>query len=219
MQGEIDYLAFYILQNLFKRKNITSLTDEQLVDEYKKTSNKKYVGELFARYNHLVYGVCLKYLKNVAESQDMAMHVFEKLMDTLLDKEVNNFKPWLHVVTRNYCLMKLRKEGRLKGVEQNIDDISYRLSDDNTIEQVEVKEAQLQNLELAIKQLKPDQQKCIELFYIKEKCYQEVAEITGFSLKQVKSYIQNGKRNIKLILQKNPEFNALILTFFYLIIK
>ncbi len=173
-------------------------TDEEIIAHYKKSQDKACVGELFNRYGAVVYGVSLKYLKNVAQSQDMTMHIFEKLMDLLLDKTVINFRSWLHVVSRNECLMRLRKQGKVH--ENSLDD-SYELqADEDSLIQKQQDELMLNQLESAIKELKPEQQQCIELFYIQEKCYQQVAEITGFTLKQVKSYIQNGKRNLKIIL-------------------
>lgn len=188
---------------LFNSKNMDSLSDAELVYRYQKTTNKRFVGELFNRYSHLVYGVALKYLKNTDEAKDIVMEVFEKLMTDLLKTDVKNFKAWLHIVSKNQCLMKLRKQNRAVGKEQSIETIEYSLEAQDQTEEKKLKEQQLTNLEAAIKQLKPEQQSCVELFYLQQKCYQEVADITGFSLKQVKSYIQNGKRNLKLILMKN----------------
>jgi RNA polymerase sigma factor (sigma-70 family) len=189
-----------------KSKNIGQLSDLDIVQKYKQTGDKNYVGVLFERYGHLVYGVCLKYLKNTDNSKDAVMLIFEKLLVDLKKNEINNFKAWLHIVSKNHCLMKLRKESKLKNREQDIEAIEHSLTEVDSGEEPEVKEAQLTHLEEAIKLLKPEQQSCVELFYIKEKCYQEVADITGFTLKQVKSYIQNGKRNLKLILTTKNEF-------------
>ncbi len=173
-------------------------TDEEIIAHYKTSRDKACVGELFNRYGAVVYGVSLKYLKNVAQSQDMTMHIFEKLMDLLLDKTVINFRSWLHVVSRNECLMRLRKQGKIH--ENSLDD-SYELqADEDSLLQKQQDELVLNQLESAIQELKPEQKQCIELFYIQEKCYQQVADITGFTMKQVKSYIQNGKRNLKIIL-------------------
>jgi len=188
---------------LFKPSNIKDFTDRELVYEYQKTRHKKYVGELFERYSHLVYGVSLKYLKNVPEAQDNVMVVFEKLMKDLEKTDVQNFKAWIHVVTRNQCLMKLRKQSKTVSREQDIETIEHSLASDSDQEEKKLKEQQLTQLEEAILELKPEQKQCVELFYIQQKCYQDVAEITGFTLKQVKSFIQNGKRNLKIILTKN----------------
>ena len=171
---------------------------------YKKTHDKQYVGELFRRYGAVVYGVCLKYLKDVAKSQDMSMQVFEKLMTQLITKEVLNFRAWLHVVTKNECLMLLRKAGRHH--ERSLEDSAELVQDDSGLAEKQLSEIRLEQMEVALQQLKPEQKQCIELFYIQEKCYQDVAKATGFSMKQVKSYIQNGKRNLRLILERDSTF-------------
>lgn len=180
------------------------MTDTELIAQYKKTSDVSVVGELYQRYSYLVFGVAMKYLKNEEESKDAMMQIFEKLMDDLKKHEVKNFKSWLHSVTRNHCLMKLRKERSLLEKEQE-----FKKSEATVVEfvpephlngELSAKELQLQQLEAGIQHLKDEQRICVELFFLQGKCYQEVADNTGFSLKQVKSYLQNGKRNLKLYL-------------------
>ncbi|HAE31603.1 MAG TPA: hypothetical protein DCF89_10855 [Flavobacteriales bacterium] len=189
---------------LYRNKNTRDLSDRELVYRYQKSRNKRYIGELYERYGHLVYGVSLKYLKNVQEAQDNVMLVFEKLMSELEKSDVKNFKAWIHTVTKNQCLMHLRKNKNVRSKEQSIEPIEYSLASETTdVEQVIAKEHSLTQMEQALNQLKKEQKTCVELFYLKEKCYQDIAEITGFSLKQVKSYIQNGKRNLKIILTKD----------------
>ena len=189
---------------LFKPSNTDDLSDRELIYRYQKTRNKKYVGELFERYSHLVYGVSLKYLKNVPDAQDNVMVVFEKLMKDLENTDVKNFKAWIHIVTKNQCLMKLRKQSKTVSREQDIETVEHSLASSSVeTEEKKLKEQQLTSLEAAIEELKPEQRQCVELFYLQQKCYQDVADITGFTLKQVKSYIQNGKRNLKIILTKN----------------
>ncbi|MFP5471657.1 MAG: RNA polymerase sigma factor [Bacteroidia bacterium] len=189
---------------LFRQKNISTLSDNELIEHYRKTNNSKWVGELFNRYAHLVYGVCMKYLKKPVDAEDAAMKIFEKLLEDLKHHEVQNFQSWLHIVSKNHCLMDLRK--RANGSPTvDFEAASYQLTESSNIEEAELKEEQLSGLEKAINQLNEEQKLCIELFYLQEKCYQEVAETTGYTLKQVKSYIQNGKRNLKLILTGNRE--------------
>lgn len=189
---------------LYRNKNTRDLSDRELVYRYQKSRNKRYIGELYERYGHLVYGVSLKYLKNVQEAQDNVMLVFEKLMSELEKSDIKNFKAWIHTVTKNQCLMHLRKNKNVRSKEQSIEPIEYSLASETTdVEQVIAKEHSLTQMEQALNQLKKEQKTCVELFFLKEKCYQDIAEITGFSLKQVKSYIQNGKRNLKIILTKD----------------
>lgn len=191
-------------QNKYALEKYENINDEALILLYKKNNDKAIIGTLFKRYGHIVYGVCLKYLKNVSDSQDLTMQIFEKLMDKLLDKDVLNFRPWLHVVCRNECLMLLRKQGRV--YEKSLEDSAELVQDETALQEKQIEEAQLQQLESALSELKPEQSTCIELFYIKEKCYQDISDQTGYSLKQVKSYIQNGKRNLKNILLQKNEF-------------
>jgi RNA polymerase sigma factor (sigma-70 family) len=190
---------------LFKGKNIERMTDLELIAEYQRSDNNRTVGILFERYSHLVFGVCLKYLKNQPEAQDSVIQIFEKLLTDLKTNEISNFKSWLHTVSRNHCLMFIRKHKKQRNNEQDMETAEPFLTAEDKMPEVQAKELKLTELEQAIQELKPDQRAVIELFYIQEKCYNEVAQITGFTLKQVKSYVQNGKRNLKIILTTKNE--------------
>lgn len=185
------------------------LSDEELAARYRKTGDMDVLGELYGRHMELVFAVCFKYLKDEEASKDAVMQLFEKLSTDLQRHQVSNFKGWLHQVTRNYCLMQLRsaqnkfrdhmvpiENEQTAGVE-----MSYFPHPDKG----QSLENQLNSVEAGIEQLPPEQQQCIRLFYLEQKCYKEVAEMTGYELKKVKSYIQNGKRNLKLYMeaQKN----------------
>lgn len=179
------------------------------------------VGELFQRYTHLVFGVCMKYLKDEDEAKDGVMQIFEKILTDLHRHNVDNFKGWLYMVAKNHCLMYFRsKKIHVELPRHLTDDFGNdNYSDDSTfqpehdgspgmpVELVsnlhlngEDKEKQLTLMESAIKELKEGQKICIELFYLQEKSYEEVAKMTGYTMKEVKSYIQNGKRNLKIIM-------------------
>jgi RNA polymerase sigma-70 factor (ECF subfamily) len=181
-----------------KLKHIKSLSDEQLVLQYGKSKDKAYIGELYVRYSALILGVSLKYLQNKSEAQDNLMKVFEKLMNVSLKSEVLNAKAWLYQITKNECLMALRK--KKKTSFSDIEDL--QLSQENNQEQLEEKERLLNLLEEVIPKLKGNQRVCIELFYLNKKSYAEIAEQTQFSIKEVKSNIQNGKRNLELMMNK-----------------
>lgn len=196
-----------MLLNLFARKHIAKMTDTELILEIKSGNSRLALGELYKRYSHLIFGLGLKYLKNKMEAEDILMQLFEKLEAKIVRSDIKNLKNWLYTVTKNECLMKLRKTNNLSS------DIESALlyKEDNasdTLNEVIVKEQQIETLELAITKLKDVQQICIELFYIKGKCYDEVVLETGFDLKKVKSYIQNGKRNLKLILENEHVFKS-----------
>lgn len=181
------------------------MSDEEVVNNYRLSSDKQFVGVLFERYSPLVFGVCLKYLRNKDESKDMVINIFEKLMVDLKNFDIQKFRPWLHSVTRNHCLMFLRKANR-PGTEKDIDDLQNKLSTSTFAEaSVDDKEIQLSHLEKAMEELNDEQKICVTLFYLKDKSYQEIAEETGWDMNKIKSYIQNGKRNLKLILQTKNE--------------
>ncbi len=178
-----------------------SQTDMELLRLYKESGELSHWGELYARYTSLVYGVCLKYLKDRDEAKDAMMQLFEKLVATLLTHDVENFKSWLYVTTRNHCLMQLRaRKGKYQqefspGLVEN--QFLLHLDEEPEMEQ------NLSKLEKCIDQLVNDQQQCVRLFYLQEKCYRDITGLTGFDLNKVKSYIQNGKRNLKICMEQN----------------
>jgi len=185
---------------------ISSLTDLELIARYKSNHDKTLIGVLFKRYTHLVFGVCLKYLKDEDDSKDAVMEIFEKLFSDLLKHEVTYFKSWLHRVSSNHCLMKLRSsKGKYReSLEEDsrqfeVVEMNLSLHPDNSSE----KEAMLRLMETGISTLNDEQRKCVQLFYIEEKSYKEVSDLTGYDMLKVKSYIQNGKRNLKLFMEKN----------------
>jgi len=185
-------------------QDLSQLTDEQLIAKYKQSGLKLAVGELFKRHSLMCFAVCNKYLKDEQAAEDAAMSVFEKLFKDLKNHEIQNFKSWLHSVCRNYCLMQLRKPLNTLRIhdadeenESNFVNLERFLHQE---ENTEEKERTYQTLELAISELKDKQKECIELFYLKQKSYDEIAELTGYTNNEVKSYIQNGKRNLKIAL-------------------
>ncbi|MCB9194919.1 MAG: sigma-70 family RNA polymerase sigma factor [Flavobacteriales bacterium] len=183
---------------LFSKKN-SDYSDSELVYKYQKTQNAKYIGYLFDRYGALTYGVCMKYFKNEADSQDATIKIFEKLLEDLKRMEVKHFKSWLYRVAQNHCLMELRKK---KPISTSIEDLEYALSEDVAPNKLHEREIRLSALDKALHELKPDQKKCIMLFYIDELSYKEVADKTGYTLNEVKSFIQNGKRNLKILIER-----------------
>jgi RNA polymerase sigma-70 factor (ECF subfamily) len=182
-------------------KPLSELTDAELILAYKNSQQKELVGELYKRYTGLVYGVCLKYLKERELAKDAVMQLFEKLLTTLLTHEVSQFKSWLYVSARNHCLMHLRS---MKGKIQV--EISPSLMENQGEEHLNdgaELENNLSKLEKCIETLNTEQKKCVQLFFLQERCYQEVSEHTGYDLLKVKSYIQNGKRNLKICMERN----------------
>ena len=183
-----------------KNEDSTFLSDEELVHRYRNSHDPAYVGELYVRYTHLVYGVCLKYFQNDADAQDAVMQIFEKLIKELKKHHVETFKPWLHTVVKNHCMMQFRKDAvenkRETELKKTVKE-AVENTDTDHLDKEDEKELMQIYLSSGMDTLKEEQRKCIELFYLREKSYQQIVEETGYSMNEVKSYIQNGKRNLK----------------------
>ncbi|MGN6402150.1 MAG: RNA polymerase sigma factor [Flavisolibacter sp.] len=182
-------------------KNISSnKEDAYLVAEYKQNNDPNVLGELFQRYIDLVYGVCLKYLKQPENAQDSTIAIFEELGPKLLKHEVDHFKGWLYTLTKNHCLMRLRSEKKQGTVKFDVELVQSE--ETPHLNGVLEREENFKQLEYCMGQLVTDQRRLIELFYLEGKCYNEIATITGMEWNKVRSYIQNGRRNLKLCIEK-----------------
>ena len=190
---------------LNKRKIYQNLSDEELILQYKKKEKPAIIGELYNRYAHLVLGTAMKYAKNKHDAEDITMVVFEKLPDRLIKSNIHYFKSWLYTVTKNEVYQVFRKKG-VKSTELTSETENYRIEEEQSIELAFLKEEQLNQLELLLETLKEDQKKCLLLFYIERKSYQEISSILQIEIKTIKSAIQNGKRNLKIKLQHCEEF-------------
>lgn len=188
---------------LFPRKRNSALSDEELLEAYRAHGDKAVVGELYTRYAHLVYGLCLNYFKDRELARDAVLQLFEKLFETLKRTKPENFKTWLSYVARNFCISELRKQQvqRERSEEYLRDEEEAPLYE--PAEDPAHREEKLKQLERAVRALGDEQRACIELFYFKDKSYREIADITGFPEKLVKSHIQNGKRNLRIILDQS----------------
>ena len=178
------------------------LSDAQLIDAYVEDGNIDCFGMLFERYTHLVFGVCMKYLKNTHDAEDAVMGVFEKLMSDLKKYEVKDFRNWLYRLSKNHCLMILRKRNVQNRVESEISKEKQQefmeiVFGEHLPDEEKDVESILISLREAMNGLKEEQRICIEMMYFEKKTYKEIAALTSYDLKQIKSYIQNGKRNLK----------------------
>ena len=185
-------------------KKRSNLSDEALIERYQKDLRKRWVGELFNRHAHLVFGVCMKYLKNEPEAKDATIGIFEKLMKDLETAKVDRFSSWIYTVSKNHCLMILRKQNHpdRRKFELNGTEVAEVEEADDKV----LNELKYDSLEQAIGELKDDQRVCIRLFYLERKSYKEIVDQTDYNLKEVKSHIQNGKRNLKLKLSEYDAF-------------
>jgi RNA polymerase sigma factor (sigma-70 family) len=185
---------------LFRKKYYRTRSDEQLVELLRKGDRKNCISELYLRYSHLVFGVGLKYLKNKMDAEDATAELFIHLEDKILRGEIHSFKPWLYSVTRNECLMKLRKK---KPAEQEISDLQQNDNEESDY----ISEDDLYTLmERSITLLKHDQQVCLKLFFFSKKSYEQIGQQLSMSVKQVKSHIQNGKRKLRILMEESEEY-------------
>ncbi len=188
-------------------KSFRQRTDEALITEFSSSRDPEVLGELFSRYMHLVYGVCIKYLKDRDESKDAVMQIFEKLITELPKQKIENFRNWLHVVTKNYCLMQIRlQKSKDEKLKEWINDKKVFMENDPDLHPIDSDEKDMdEDLNKCIELLKIEQKECIKQFYFGNRCYNEIAANLGLDEKKVKSYLQNGKRNLKLCLEEKNE--------------
>ncbi len=182
-------------------QKINHIDDKELLQNFYSDQNNDWLGILLPRYTLLLLGVCMKYLKNEEDAKDAVQQIFLKVINELHKYKVDYFKSWIYMIAKNHCLMKLRDKGKYS-VEIN-DNIIVVADDINDKTSYVEKDMALNRMQLALQQLNTEQQQCITLFYLEKKSYTEIAEYTGYSMMQVKSNIQNGKRNLKLALEKN----------------
>lgn len=173
------------------------MTDQELLDKFHAENNNEWLGILLQRYTLLLLGVCMKYLKNEQEARDCVQQIFLKAITELGKYRVSYFKSWLYMVARNHCLMRLRDR------QVNVDIEKVQVTAEETQKQEYVdKDRMLTVLEDCLQYLGEEQKACVTLFYLQKKSYQEIAEQTGYTTLQVKSYIQNGKRNLRNLVEK-----------------
>jgi len=175
--------------------------DDTLLRNYRDTGDLAMLARLYERYMSLVYGVCLKYLKNEELSKDAVMQIFEQLLAKVNRYDIKQFKSWLYTLSRNFCLMQLRADKKWE--QENLNSVMELAVDLHP--EYEALQDDLQALERCKNKLPQAQKITINMFYLDEKCYKEIADNTGYTMNEVKSYIQNGKRNLKICLEKNRE--------------
>lgn len=192
---------------LFKKKQFTS--DEELLKHYKQSGDKELFADLFKKHVSVVYGTCLFYLQDKDEAQDATMQLFEKLMLDINNREIENFKGWLSFVVRNHCISIIRKnKSQTKNIKSYYE-FEYETPDLDKEEKINAVNDDLliEQMRESLPKLKENQRICVELFYLQNKSYQDIADETGFTLNEIKSYIQNGKRNLKLLLEEKIREN------------
>lgn len=190
-------------------KKISQHTDAELLTLFKKTTQNQYLGELLERYSLLVFGVCIKYLKDQTSAQDATQQVFEKVIKEVVKYEIPYFKSWLYSVAKNQCLMQLRNSSnKMQYSAQEIDDLELTSEDDSGLKLREyLLQDKLEILHESLQNLNKDQSACIDLFYLQKLSYREIENKTGLTFQQIKSNIQNGKRNLRMMLETKMQKN------------
>lgn len=190
------------------KKSLAEASDDELLLYYQQTEDNRYIGELYQRNAHLIFGACLKYLEDKEESKDAVMTIFEKIMTKPLTGKVQNFNTWIYSVIKNECMTRLRKRKSSAKQQENLNFLEnneakfmenegvMRLSNEGN------EKSRATKLAEALNQLSPEQKQCIELFFYKDQSYHQIAETTQLPLKQVKSHLQNGKRLLKRYLER-----------------
>jgi RNA polymerase sigma-70 factor (ECF subfamily) len=184
--------------NTDKYRNIT---DQQLLEYFHGDHNNEWLGILLQRYTLLLLGVCMKYLKNEEEAKDCVQQIFLKVITELQKYKVDYFKSWIYMVAKNHCLMKIRDRHGKIPVELTDRVVKTPEEDVDRQDLLQTDQA-IEFMDEALRELGTEQQQCVTLFYLGKKSYYEISEQTGFSMMQVKSYIQNGKRNLRLLIEK-----------------
>ena len=178
-------------------KKYKDITDTELLQNFYRDHDNKWLGILLPRYTLLLLGVCMKYLKNEEDARDCVQQIFLKVINELQKYKVDYFKSWIYMIAKNHCLMKLRDQ---KGFQVELNEQILPVENPVNKHELAEKETLFQKMQEAIEQLNREQQQCVNLFYLQKKSYAEVAEITGYTMLQVKSHLQNGKRNLKLMI-------------------
>lgn len=177
------------------------ITDQELLDRFYADGNNEWLGVLLQRYTLLLLGVCMKYLKNEDEAKDSVQQIFLKVIQELGKYKVQYFKSWLYMIAKNYCLMKLRERQSKSATPLQEEQVAAPHEEPDLL-QLQHTDLTLDLMDQALKELNPEQQQCVTLFYLQKKSYQDISEETGYSMLQVKSYIQNGKRNLRILIER-----------------
>jgi len=175
------------------------ISEQDLLNRFYTDQNKEWLGILLQRYTILLLGVCMKYLKNEEAARDAVQQIFLKAITELGKYRVDYFKSWLYMIAKNYCLMQFRDKNR-HPVE--LSDQLQLPVDNDILPDIREKEKLLDWMHEGLQNLNGEQQQCVTLFYLEKKSYQQISQETGFSLLQVKSFIQNGKRNLKVMIER-----------------
>ena len=183
------------------KDSTVNIEDKELLEKYYLDGNNQWLGILLQRYTLLLLGVCIKYLKNEEEAKDSVQQIFIKVITEVNKYKIEYFKSWLYMVAKNYCLMKIRDSHGKIPVELN-DNVAAHHPDTDNLHELVDKDITLTYVEEGLLHLNEEQKQCVTLFYLQKQSYNQITANTGFTTLQVKSFIQNGKRNLKIFVEK-----------------
>lgn len=201
--GNENNYSLQVNEAILNREKHEQLSDEDLLQRYLHDRNNKWLGILLPRYSLILFGVCMKYLKDEDDAKDCVQQIFFKVINEIHKYNVQHFRSWIYMVAKNACLMWIRGQKNFK-VEWN-ENLNLKEDGNEQKQQLAEKEKILNLLQENILKLKPEQQACINYFYLQKKSYAEITTLTGFSLTQVKSYLQNGKRNLEIMMNNTND--------------
>ncbi len=183
------------------KDSTVNIEDKELLEKYYRDGNNQWLGILLQRYTLLLLGVCMKYLKNEEEAKDSVQQIFMKAITEVNKYKIEYFKSWLYMVAKNYCLMKIRDSHGKIPIELN-DNVAANHPDTDNLHELVDKDITLTYIEEGLLLLNEEQKQCVTLFYLQKQSYNQITDVTGFTTLQVKSFIQNGKRNLKIFVEK-----------------
>jgi RNA polymerase sigma-70 factor (ECF subfamily) len=188
-----------------KNSTASPLSDAALVQAYQQTADLAVLAMLYERYMDLVYGVCLKYLKDSENAKDSVLQIFEALILKVKHHQITNFRAWLYQLSKNHCLMQLRAGKKIKKVPAS--DLLMQSEVSLHLDAVLEREDQLEALQGCLAQLNKEQRQVVELFYLQGKAYKEIGPLLGIDVSTVRSHLQNGRRNLKICMDKKTNLS------------
>lgn len=188
---------------LFKSLKRDEISDELLLSKYRESKDLNLLGNVYQRHTEMTYYVCFRYFKDSERSKDAVMQIFEELIGKVDRQEIKNFQKWIYVVAKNHCLMALRSD-KTRNIDFSESFVEFSVAP-HPEEDYATKEDRLQAMERCIEKLPEKQKIAVQLFFLQEKCYKDITTLTGYSMDGVKSYIQNGKRNLKQCIEKEQD--------------
>lgn len=181
--------------------NLSRFDDTELVELYKKNPDTSLIEELYNRYSKRVYWWALKFLGNRLEAEEMVHDIFAAMMSGMLDlyqaREGAKFSSWLYRCVGNQCMKIVRKRNEVIFNQVEVVDVPEALIIDLEVEVI-AKEWNEQ-LTSALNRLNQMQRVCCMRFYWDGMRYDEIAEELGITHDQVRSHLQNGLRNLRII--------------------